>query len=71
MTAFISIPDVEVGVVLELFGDYFFTYCLEHGYDKMLLTLGDNIFSFIQNLDNLHELLVRSTYRDMAAPSFR
>ena len=65
-----SSSDVEIDVVLELFGDFFFNYCLEHGYDKMLLTLGDNIFSFIQNLDNLHELLARS-YKQINAPSFR
>ena len=57
-------------MVLELFGDFFFNYCLEHGYDKMLLTLGDNIFSFIQNLDSLHALLAMS-YKHINAPSFR
>ena len=56
--------------MLELFGDFFFNYCLEHGYDKMLLTLGDNIFSFIQNLDSLHALLAMS-YKHINAPSFR
>ena len=56
--------------VLEVFGEYFLIYCLEHGYDKMLRTLGDNLEAFIQNLDALHELLSMS-YKDFDAPSFR
>ena len=56
--------------VLEVFGEHFLTYCLEHGYDKMLRTLGGNLKDFIQNLDSLHELLSR-TYKDYDAPSFR
>jgi len=56
--------------VLEIFGEYFLTYCLRHGYDKMLKTLGANFKSFIQNLDSLHSLLAL-TYKNIEAPSFR
>ena len=56
--------------VLEEFGEYFFNFCLETGYDKTLLTLGDNFYTFIQNLDSLHFLLALS-YRKLVAPSFR
>ena len=57
-------------VVLEIFGEYFLQYCLRHGYDKMLKTLGGNFKSFIQNLDSLHALLAL-TYKNIVAPSFR
>ena len=66
----IYILDVPVPGVLEIFGEYFFQYCLQHGYDKMLRTLGDNFESFIQNLDSLHSLLAMS-YKNIDAPSFR
>ena len=61
---------VGAEVVLDAFGEYFIIYCLEHGYDKMLRTLGDSFESFIQNLDSLHTLL-RMSYTKMEAPSFR
>ncbi|XP_045165881.1 guanylate cyclase soluble subunit beta-2-like isoform X5 [Mercenaria mercenaria] len=61
---------VELPAVLEIFGDYFLQYCLRHGYDKMLKTLGGNFKSFIQNLDSLHALLAL-TYKNIVAPSFR
>ena len=56
--------------VLTEFGRYFLIYCLEHGYDHMLRTLGGDIISFIQNLDSLHALLALS-YTGIEAPSFR
>ncbi|GFN88940.1 guanylate cyclase soluble subunit beta-2-like [Plakobranchus ocellatus] len=62
--------DVPVEAVLEIFGEFFFDYCLRHGYDKMLRTLGSDIKSFIQNLDSLHSLLALS-YKGISAPSFR
>ncbi|KAK3803114.1 hypothetical protein RRG08_028034 [Elysia crispata] len=60
---------VPVEAVLEIFGEFFFDYCLRHGYDKMLRTLGSDIKSFIQNLDSLHSLLALS-YKGISAPSF-
>ena len=54
----------------EYFGYYFVQYCLEHEYDKMLRTLGDNFVSFLQNLDSLHNMLALS-YTNMTPPSFR
>ncbi|CAH1783514.1 unnamed protein product [Owenia fusiformis] len=65
-----EILDLPVPAVLEVFGGYFYTYCKENGYDKMLATLGGNIVSFIQNLDSLHALLAM-TYKEIEAPSFR
>ncbi|XP_076469689.1 guanylate cyclase soluble subunit beta-2-like [Babylonia areolata] len=56
--------------VLKEFGTYFLTYCLKHGYDTMLLTLGQDLYSFINNLDSLHSMLSLS-YRGLVAPSFR
>ena len=67
---FYILSELSLTSVLEIFGEYFFKYCLEHGYDKMLLTLGDNFETFIQNLDALHSYLAMS-YKNMKAPSFR
>ncbi|KAI8782234.1 guanylate cyclase soluble subunit beta-1, partial [Biomphalaria pfeifferi] len=61
---------LPVEMVLEVFGDYFITFSLRHGYDDMLRTLGCDMTSFIQNLDSLHSLLALS-YDNMVAPSFR
>ncbi len=67
---FILLTDIPVTTVLEVFGEFFFEYCLQNGYDKMLRTLGDNLETFIQNLDSLHALLAMS-YKNIDAPSFR
>ncbi len=66
----VHVVELPLTTVLEVFGEYFLKYCLEHGYDKMLRTLGDNFETFIQNLDSLHALLAMS-YKNMKAPSFR
>lgn len=66
----VMLLDLPVEAVLRVFGGYFFGYCLRHGYDKMLKTLGGDMVSFIQNLDSLHSLLALS-YNGISAPSFR
>ncbi|KAF7651393.1 hypothetical protein LDENG_00111540 [Lucifuga dentata] len=55
---------------LQLFGEHFFTFCKQAGYDSMLRTLGGNLIEFIGNLDALHSYLALS-YKEMNAPSFR
>ncbi|KAK7102525.1 guanylate cyclase soluble subunit beta-2-like [Littorina saxatilis] len=55
--------------VLKAFGKFFLTYCMKHGYDKMLRTMGADLVAFIQNLDSLHSLLSLS-YKGIVAPSF-
>ena len=56
--------------ILELFGEMFFDYCKESGYDKILQALGSTTIEFLQNLDALHDHL-SSIYPRMRAPSFR
>ncbi|XP_053312031.1 guanylate cyclase soluble subunit beta-2-like [Spea bombifrons] len=56
--------------ILKLFGTYFFSFCKQSGYDRMLRTLGGNLMEFIGNLDALHSYLAHS-YEAMNAPSFR
>uniref|UniRef100_A0A667WFL9 guanylate cyclase n=1 Tax=Myripristis murdjan TaxID=586833 RepID=A0A667WFL9_9TELE len=65
-----SMLDVSSEVVLKLFGEHFFTFCKQAGYDTMLKTLGGNLTEFIENLDALHSYLALS-YQEMNAPSFR
>ncbi|XP_056329093.1 guanylate cyclase soluble subunit beta-2-like [Danio aesculapii] len=62
--------DLDQSVVLSLFGEYFFEFCKTAGYDRMLRTLGGNLFEFMENLDALHSFLSLS-YKEMNAPSFR
>ena len=62
--------ELDIEVVLEVFGAYYLEYCLQHGYDKMLRTLGGTFEGFIQNLDALHSSL-KLTYQNLEAPSFR
>ncbi|XP_068122018.1 guanylate cyclase soluble subunit beta-2-like [Hyperolius riggenbachi] len=63
----LAVPEEEV---LKLFGAYFFSFCKQSGYDRMLRTLGGNLMEFIENLDALHSFLTLS-YKKMNAPSFR
>ncbi|XP_036366551.1 guanylate cyclase soluble subunit beta-1 isoform X2 [Octopus sinensis] len=56
--------------ILELFGEMFFAFCQESGYDKILQVLGGTTKDFLQNLDALHDHLA-SIYPGMRAPSFR
>ncbi|XP_070802369.1 guanylate cyclase soluble subunit beta-2-like [Pituophis catenifer annectens] len=62
--------DVSPDMVLKQFGEYFFEFCKQSGYDHMLRTLGGNLYEFIENLDALHSYLSLS-YQEMNAPSFR
>ncbi|XP_074860705.1 guanylate cyclase soluble subunit beta-2-like [Carettochelys insculpta] len=62
--------DIPPEMVLKQFGEYFFEFCKQSGYDHMLRTLGGNLYEFIENLDALHSYLSLS-YQEMNAPSFR
>ena len=62
--------DISYDSLMEKFGGYFFTYCIESGYDRLLRVLGGNLLDFLCNLDTLHDHL-SSTYVGMQAPSFR
>uniref|UniRef100_UPI0037E9A556 guanylate cyclase soluble subunit beta-2 n=1 Tax=Semicossyphus pulcher TaxID=241346 RepID=UPI0037E9A556 len=65
-----SLLDVSADVFLKLFGEHFFLFCKQAGYDTMLRTLGGSLMEFIGNLDALHSYLALS-YQEMNAPSFR
>ncbi|XP_041821748.1 guanylate cyclase soluble subunit beta-2 [Chelmon rostratus] len=65
-----SLLDVSADGFLKLFGEHFFTFCKQAGYDTMLRSLGGNLTEFIGNLDALHSYLALS-YQEMNAPSFR
>ena len=53
-----------------MFGEQFFDFCEESGYDRILHVLGSNLSEFLCNLDALHDHL-GSIYPGMRAPSFR
>ena len=54
----------------ELFGQTFFDFCEESGYEQILRVLGGTLSDFLQNLDALHDHL-STVYPCMRAPSFR
>lgn len=53
-----------------MFGETFFDFCQESGYDRILHVLGGKLSEFLCNLDALHDHL-GSMYPGMRAPSFR
>lgn len=64
-----KILGLELPVILELFGGYFYDFCIESGYEPLLRVLGSTPIAFLENLDALHDHLA-SVYPGMRAPSF-
>ncbi len=62
--------ELPASAILELFGQFFFEFCVESGYNKILTVLGSSTKEFLQNLDALHDHL-STIYPGMKAPSFR
>jgi guanylate cyclase soluble subunit beta len=70
VTAASKILNLPASQILELFGQFFFEFCVESGYDKILNVLGKTTKVFLENLDALHDHL-SNIYPGMHAPSFR
>lgn len=66
-TEVLGVPATKI---LEMFGETFFDFCQESGYDRILHVLGGKLSEFLCNLDALHDHL-GSIYPGMRAPSFR
>ena len=66
----ISFTGIPLNDILETFGDHFYKYCKQSGYDRILKVLGRTLREFLCNLDALHDHL-GSIYPGMNAPSFR
>jgi hypothetical protein len=49
--------DLPASAILELFGNFFFEFCVESGFDKILTVLGSTTKDFLENLDALHDHL--------------
>lgn len=56
--------------ILEKFGEIFFEFCQNSGYEKMLDSLGSNLKDFFNSLDALHEHLL-FIFPGLRAPSFQ
>ncbi|XP_071976904.1 guanylate cyclase soluble subunit beta-1 [Engystomops pustulosus] len=65
-----KVLNLNAGDILQMFGNMFFVFCQESGYDTILRVLGSNVREFLQNLDALHDHL-GTIYPGMRAPSFR
>ncbi|PAA69100.1 hypothetical protein BOX15_Mlig004886g1 [Macrostomum lignano] len=64
-----KVVGIEVPALLELYGEYFLTYAIRMNFASMIRSLGDDLSTFIVNLDSLHNLL-QLTYTEMVPPSF-
>ena len=62
--------DLPLDAILEKFGEHFFKYCVQSGYDRILRVLGRSLREFLCNLDALHDHLA-TIYQGINAPSFR
>lgn len=65
-----EVTNVPCNQIWEMFGETFFDFCEESGYDKIIRVLGGTLKDFLQNLDALHDHL-STIYPGMRAPSFR
>ena len=65
----IIISDIDENDAIEEFGKHFFVYTKKHGYHKMIATLGSDLYTFLVNLDSLHDSFSLSN-RSMVPPSF-
>ena len=70
INSILSFPGIPATEILEMFGETFFDFCQESGYDRILSVLGGKLSEFLCNLDALHDHL-GSIYPGMRAPSFR
>jgi guanylate cyclase soluble subunit beta len=70
VVAAVKVLNLPASTILELFGQFFFEFCVESGYDKILTVLGSTTKHFLENLDALHDHL-STIYPGMKAPSFR
>ena len=66
----LAFQGLPLDAILEKFGEHFFQYCVQSGYDRILRVLGRNLREFLCNLDALHDHLA-SIYQGINAPSFR
>lgn len=55
--------------ILEKFGEVFFEYCQDAGYEKILGNLGSNLKDFFNSMDAIHEHLL-FVFPGMRTPSF-
>jgi hypothetical protein len=60
---------VSADTLLEQFGEYWTVYTAEAGYGSLLQFAGNNLFDFLQNLDNMHTR-VALTFPELEPPSF-
>ncbi|XP_064636922.1 guanylate cyclase soluble subunit beta-1-like [Lineus longissimus] len=65
-----KVVGLSTGEIWEMFGERFFEFCEEAGYDKIMQVLGGTLVEFLQNLDAMHDHLA-TIYPGMRAPSFR
>ena len=57
VTAASKILNLPASAILQLFGQFFFEFCEESGFDKILTVLGGTTKDFLENLDALHDHL--------------
>lgn len=61
--------NLEASQVLEAFGEYWILYTAEEGYGEMLSLSGENLSSFLSNLNMLHDRITH-IMPDLKPPKF-
>ena len=60
---------MEAAKILEVFGAYFFQFAKQEGYANLLRCLGNDLQSWLSNVNTLHMHLHRA-FPEMVAPQF-
>jgi hypothetical protein len=63
-----EVLDVEPAVILEAFGEYWMEYSAEAGYGDLLAMMGDDLVTFLDELDHMHDRL-RTSFPELNPPS--
>ena len=65
-----EVLETPIEACLELFGEYWLTEFAPDGYEMLLRASGNNLFDFLENLNNLHDRIT-TTFMGYVPPSFK
>lgn len=57
--------------IWEVFGVFWVIWCMRNGFDALFRTLGGSLSEFLENLDFLHSVYMKTMYPRITVPSFR
>lgn len=63
-----EVLDTDPAVILEAFGEYWMQYSAQAGYGDLLTMMGDDLVTFLDELDQMHDRL-RLSFPELKPPS--